>query len=242
MGPPIAGRVGVAVLRSLFLYFSSHFLSHNMSQNNAIEVNGKWYSPINNNAPAQRGGRRKPTARSRNWSQGQRSQPQRLMIGTMPTELPTWKSFPGEQWHEISGFEFPDTWSTGNIAYASMRTELGKIKALHDTTKVFSVMYGFICRVDGYAGFKDDYDDNNATGPTAPNRVRVKANKYCAKQLVMPTGSTVSDLKSTWNFVWEFDAAPATGMTKVIKVVKFYVATSFIPSVKPPSNFLVCED
>jgi len=211
------------------------------SNSNAIEVNGKWYSPMNN-APANRGGRRKPTARSRNWSQSQRSQPVNMMVGAVPIAAPTWKSFPGEQWHEVSGFEFPSSWKSGDIAYASMQLELGKIKSLHDTTRVYSVMYGFICKADGYAGFKDDFDPANATGPNAPNRIRVKAGKYCARQLVLQPGSTVSDLKSTWNFVWQFDAAPAEGTTNVVKVVKFYVSTTPLPNVKPPPNFLVCEE
>ncbi|AMN16532.1 coat protein [Tomato necrotic streak virus] len=208
---------------------------------NAIEVNGKWYSPMNN-APANRGGRRKPTARSRNWAQQQRSQPSDMMVGSMPIGLPTWKSFPGEQWHEVSGFEFPTSWGSGDIAYASMRTELGKIKTLHDTTKVYSVMYGFICKADGYAGFKDDFDPSNATGPNAPNRIRVKAGKYCARQMVFQPGTTVSDVKSSYNFVWQFDAAPAANAPNMVKVVKFYVSTTPLPGVKPPSNFLVCEE
>ncbi|AAK01485.1 coat protein [Tulare apple mosaic virus] len=207
---------------------------------NAIEVNGKWYSPVN--APPNRGGRRKPTARSRNWAVQQRSQPPNMVVGSMPINLPTWKSFPGEQWHEVSGFEFPASWISGDIAYASMRTELGKIKALHDSTKVYSVMYGFITKAGWLCRLKDDFDPSNATGPNAPNRTRVKAGKYSAKQLVFPPGTTVAEVKSAYNFVWQFDSAPASGTANVVKVVKFYVSTTPLPGVKPPANFLVCEE
>lgn len=192
--------------------------------------------------PPNRGGRRKSTARSRAWANSQRSQPANLVVGSVPVNLPTWKSFPGEQWHEVSGFEFPSAWGSGDIAYASMKTELGKIRSLHDSTRVYSVMYGFICKADGFAGFVDNFDVSNATGPTAPDRVRVKANKYCARQLVLPPGSTVSDLKATYSFVWQFDVAPAPNTTNMVKVVKFYVSTTPLPGVKPPANFLVCED
>lgn len=215
---------------------------------NAIEVNGQWYSPVtNNNAPSRGRGRgRGPTARSRNWAQSRanaaRSRPQTLVIGTMPTNLPTWKSFPGEQWHVVSGFSFPDRWNNGNIAYASMKTELGKIKTLHETTKVYSVMYGFICKSDGYAGFMTGFDTNNPTGPVAPDRVKVKKNAYCAKQQVFPAGTTVSELKNNWSFIWEFDAAPVVGTEKQVTVTQFWVSTTPLPGVKPPSNFLVCED
>ena len=214
---------------------------------NAIEVNGRWYTPAPNNAPSRgRGSRRQPTARSRQWAQGQanvrRSQPQTLMIGSVPTHLPTWKSFPGEQWHEVSGYSFPDQWAPGTVAYMSLQRELGKIKTLHDTTKVFSVMVGFICKSDGYAGFMDTFDASNPTGPVAPDRIRVKKGKYCAKQHVFPAGTTVSEVKANWNMVWNFDAAPATGSAHEISITKFYVSTTPLPGVKPPSNFLVVED
>lgn len=206
-------------------------------------MNGKWYSPVDN-APPNRGGRRKPTARSRNFAQQRRQQSQQpiMAVGAIPINLPSWKSFPNEQWHEVSGFSFPTEWTTGDVAYASMKSELGKIKSLHDTTKVYSVMYGFICQADGYAGFKDDFDSNDATGPTAPDRVRFKAGKYCARQMVFQPGTTVSDVKSTYNFVWKFDAAPAAKTSNIIQVVKFYVSTSPLANVKPPPNFLVCEE
>ncbi|AAC54058.1 coat protein [Citrus leaf rugose virus] len=211
------------------------------NRSNAIEVNGVWYNRADNAPVANARGRRRPTNRSRNWAQGQRSQPQRMVVGSMPIDTITWKSFPGEQWHEFSGFSFPDAWGSAKIAYASMRTELGKIKSLHHTTKVYSVMYGFTCKADGYAGFMDNFDSANATGPVAPNRIRVKAAKYCARQLVLPPGSTVADLRDNYNFVWEFDAAPAAGTANIISVTKFYVSTVPLPGIKPPPNFLVCE-
>nr|AAL37954.1 RNA3 capsid [Citrus variegation virus] len=214
---------------------------------NAIEVNGRWYQPAPNSAPTRgRGGRRQPTARSRQWAQGlanvRRSQPQQLLVGSMPTNLPTWKSFPGEQWHEVSGYSFPDRWGSGTIAYMTLRSELSKIRTLHDTTKVYSVMIGFVCKSDGYAGFMDGFDINNATGPVAPDRIRVKRGKYCAKQQVFPTGTTVSEVKANWNLVWDFDTAPATGAVHEISITKFYVSTTPLPGVKPPSNFLVVEE
>nr|BAM38509.1 coat protein [Asparagus virus 2] len=214
---------------------------------NAIEVNGRWYTPAPNNAPTRgRGGRRQPTARSRQWAQGQanarRSQPQALMIGSVPTSLPTWKSFPGEQWHEVSGYSFPNSWGSGTLAWLTMANELNKIKTLHDTTKVYSVMLGFTCNYDGYAGFVEGFSTSNQIHPIAPDRIRVRKGKYGARQQVFPTGTTVSEVRSNWTFVWNFDAAPPTGSKDAITVTKFYIATSPLPGVKPPSNFLVVEE
>nr|AAB97771.1 coat protein [Elm mottle virus] len=210
---------------------------------NAIEVNGRWYQPAPNNAPTgSRGGRRQPTVRSRQWAQQasvRRSQPP-LSVNSVPAL--TWRSFPGEQWHEVSGYSFPDKWSAGTLAYMTLRAELGKIKTLHDTTKVYSVMIGFVCKSDGYAGFMDNFDANHATGPVAPDRIRVKKGKYCAKQQVFPTGTTVSEVKANWNMVWDFDAAPATGSEREIFITRFYVSTTPLPGVKPPANFLVVEE
>lgn len=233
-------EVSFSIIRRLFFHYN------NMS-GNAIEINGRWYNPAPNNAPTRgRGSRRQPTARSRQWAQGQasvrRSQPQQLMIGTMPTNLPTWKSFPGEQWHEVSGYSFPDKWGVGTHAWLPIANELGKIKTLHDTTKIYSVMIGFTCNHDGYAGFVEDFNTGNPAGPVAPDRFRVKKGKYCARQLVFSAGTSVSEVKSRWTFVWNFDVAPTTGSKDDITITKFYASTSPLPGVKPPSNFLVVED
>jgi len=217
--------------------------------NNAIEINGQWFVPQSgrqprsgNNAPVNRG-RRKPTSRSQAWAQGNRSQPpDRMLFGAMRSALPSWISTPGEQWHEVEGFSFPASWPTGSVACATMRSELGKIRPLHDSTKVYSVMYGFTCKSDGYAGFVEGFDPTNPTGPIAPNRVRVKAGKYAARQLRCPPGTTIADLKTSWSFVWQFDTAPATATVNQVTVVGFWVSTTPLPGVKPPENFLVCEE
>lgn len=213
-----------------------------MATNNncPVTLNGRTYVPASNNAPA-RQGRRKPTQRSRNFAAARRSTPQPMLMGCHPTHLPVWRSFPNEQWHEIGGFSFPKSWSGGNFAIMNFKNEFDKVKSLHSTTKIYSVMLGFTCLYDGYAGFVAGTEGKTPTAPVAPDRMRVKAGKYGARQHVYAPGTATVDASDLW-FVWQFDSTPKDGDSDVVAVTKIYISTMPLPGLKPPPNFLVCEE